>query len=104
MRNFKSAVLALEAWTHDVLDLVDREVRPADRQRRRSRAEIDAVDGTLHGGGDRDRVAAGVLRADRHFVIAVRPLRAVVALAVPIEVLLPGIEREGARIGKIAGR
>src|SRR5262249_34697065 len=79
------------ARAHGALVLGEREVLAADRKPRRRLRQVDGIDHALDLGRHRDRLAAGILSGDRHRVVAVGPLHAVGALAVPGEILRAGL-------------
>src|SRR5271169_5651658 len=84
------------ASVHDALDLVDGKGLAADRQQRRRLGEIDRTDDALYPSTDGHRVTGGVLRRRRERIIAVWPLGAIVALAVPGErLVIAGVHGEG---------
>src|SRR6266705_3259566 len=70
---------------NDALDLVDSVILSADREQRGACGQVYRVDDTLHLGGHRDIGAGGIGADHRHLVGSGRPLRAVIALAVPDE-------------------
>src|SRR5258706_8532691 len=72
----------------DALDLVDRVVLAVDRQQRRRLGEIDRIYRALYLGRDGDGIGCAVGCGRGQLVPAIRPLRAVVAPAVPGEGLI----------------
>jgi len=92
------------AGADDPLDLVHGVVLSVDRQNRRILCEVDRVDGSLHFGRNADRLTVGIHCAGAERIIVVRPKLAVVAAAVPSEILITRIDREGAGIGGLVGR
>src|SRR5581483_6845289 len=86
----------------DRLDGADRIILATDQHLRRVLAEIDAADGALDLGRDRDGLTVGAVGVDRHGVIAVRPSDAVGALAVPGEGLIARAEGHAPRIDGLA--
>src|SRR3977135_2268079 len=69
-------------------DLVDRVGLVVDRQQRWRLGQVHRTDGTLDARGNADGLAVVVGPGGGQGVLAVRPLRAVVALAVPAEGLV----------------
>src|ERR1700688_3738600 len=72
----------------DALDLADRVGLAVDRQQRRRLGEVDRIDHALDLGADGHRIAGGIGCGRGQLVLAIRPLRAVVASAVPGEGLV----------------
>src|SRR5947209_18415016 len=72
----------------DALDLTHRVGLAVDREQRRGLRQVDGIDHALDLGRDRHRVARGIRRGGGQRIGAVRPLRAVIALAVPAERLV----------------
>src|SRR6266702_146584 len=87
----------------DALDLADGVALAIDRQQRRRLGEIDGRDRASDLRGDGDGIARTVRGGRRERVLAVRPLRAVIALAVPGEGLaVAGVRRIVARENGLA--
>ena len=88
----------------DLLQLIDGVVLSIDGQKRWGLREIDRIHLGLNLRRDRRGLAAGVGRGRRHRVGAVRPQGAVIAVAVPDEILGAGIDSKRAGIGGLTGR
>src|SRR5260370_12761920 len=72
----------------DAPDLVDRVGLAIDRQQRGRLGEIDRIDYPLYLGRDSHGIARGVGCGSGQLVLTIRPLRAVIALAVPAKGLI----------------
>src|SRR5713226_3135657 len=88
----------------DALDLVDGVVLTVDRQQWGRLGEIDRTDHAHYLGGDGHGIARAVRCLSGQRVLAIRPLRAVIALAVPAEGLAgAGVDRVAAGEDGLSG-
>src|ERR1700731_1405524 len=88
----------------DALDLADRVILAVDRQQRRRLGEVDRIDHALNLRGYGHRIARAVGGGRGQLVLAVRPLRAVIAFAVPGEgLILPGLDGVAVAVDGLPG-
>src|ERR1700688_4002085 len=88
----------------DALDLADRIILAVDRQQRRRLGEVDRIDHALNLRGYGHRIARAVGGGRGQLVLAVRPLRAVIAFAVPGEgLVLPGLDGVAVAVDGLPG-
>src|SRR5258708_21488067 len=93
-----------EILADDGLDLVDRVGLPVDRQQWRRLGEIHRTDRALQPGRSSDGLAVAVGCSSGQRIFAVRPLGAVVALAVPGKwLIVAGLDRVGVAEDRLPG-